>query len=63
MYTYTTLVNYIALTNKISYSYEYNNNYIFIRIRIGVIIKYSIYKDLTPFLYNKKAELVVLMLI
>ena len=37
---YTTLINYITITNKITYSYMYENNYINIRIRIDVIIQY-----------------------
>ena len=42
MYTcnYTTLINYITITNKITYSYMYNNNYNIIRIRIDVIIQH-----------------------
>ena len=37
---YTTLINYITMTNKITYSYIYNNNYNKFRIRIDVIIQY-----------------------
>ena len=36
---YTTLINYISITNKIKYSYKYNNNYIIIRIPTDVIIQ------------------------
>ena len=38
-YTYTTLTNYISITNKITFSYNYNNNYINIRIRNFVNIQ------------------------
>ena len=37
---YTTLINYISFTNKITYSYDYNNIYIFVCIRIRVIKQY-----------------------
>ena len=37
---YTTLINYITITNKINYSYMYKDIYINIRIRIDVIIQY-----------------------
>ena len=36
---YTTLTNYISITNKITYSYMYNKNYIIIRTRIDAIIQ------------------------
>ena len=35
---YTILINYISITNKITYSYKYNNKYIIIRIQIDVIV-------------------------
>ena len=38
---YTTLINYITSTNKITYSYLYKNNYNNIRIRIDVNIQYE----------------------
>ena len=37
---YTTLINYITITKKITYSYMYKNNYNNIRNRIDVIIQY-----------------------
>ena len=37
---YTTLINYIIITNKITYSYMYKNSYNNIRVRIDVIIQY-----------------------
>ena len=36
---YTTLINFITMTNKITQSYMYNNNYNIIRIPIDVIIQ------------------------
>ena len=36
---YNTLINYISITNKITYSHNYKNDYINIRIRIDVIIQ------------------------
>ena len=36
---YATLINYITITNKITYSYMYKNNYNIIRIRIYVNIQ------------------------
>ena len=37
---HTTLINYITITNEITYSYMYKNEYNVIRIRIDVIIQY-----------------------
>ena len=34
----TILINYISITNKVTYSYKYNSNYIIIRIRKDVLI-------------------------
>ena len=36
---YTTLINYITIINKITYSYMFKNIYNNIRIRIDVIIQ------------------------
>ena len=36
----TTLIIFITITNKITYSYLCKNNYNIIRIRIDVIIQY-----------------------
>ena len=37
---YTTLINYITITNNITYSYMYKNKYNNIGIRIDVFIQY-----------------------
>ena len=58
---YTTLINYISFTNKITYSYEYNFYYTIICIRIGVIILKWLYKWLIVFLYSKYKKQAILM--